>query len=186
MKRFFSALMGIALILGTSSCNKNFVEKTIDEDKQTMYTEFGDDYRWFETDVVLENWLDEKNDNTVETVLNIFQVVEIIDSTSADVFVHKFEHKDNEINRTIAHDFFVGNHQLNNVKITVSFKKAYDRVQKSKYEKPHSRQVVLRWEIGAEDCNPQWIFGNTQSQLYVDALTGEVSDTNPAYLPENK
>ena len=50
--------------------------------------------------------------------------------------------------------------------------------------KPHSKNVVLRKEIGSLDANPQYIFGNSQAQVYVDAVTGEVRGYNPAF-PEN-
>jgi hypothetical protein len=40
---------------------------------------------------------------------------------------------------------------------------------------------VLRKEVAPLDCNPQYIFGNKRAQLYVDAVTGEVKDYNPAY-----
>ena len=47
--------------------------------------------------------------------------------------------------------------------------------------KPHSKHVVLRKQIGPKACNPQWIFGNITSQIYVDAVTGEVNSKNPAF-----
>jgi hypothetical protein len=50
--------------------------------------------------------------------------------------------------------------------------------------KPHSRQVVLRKEVGPNSINPQYIFGNFQAQLYVDAVTGDVKTKNPAF-PDN-
>ena len=41
--------------------------------------------------------------------------------------------------------------------------------------------MVLRKQVGPVDANPQWIFGNLHSQIYVDAVTGAVSKDNPAF-----
>lgn len=55
----------------------------------------------------------------------------------------------------------------------------------SNFPKPHSRNCVLRREIGPiPDVNPQYIFGNTKSQLYVDAVTGSVTNHTPAFQPD--
>ena len=75
---------------------------------------------------------------------------------------------------------------MNNEAIKVSFKEAYNKIMATNYPKPHSRHVVLRKEIGPQDANPQYIFGNSQAQIYVDAVTGDVTDKNPAFPADLK
>ena len=70
---------------------------------------------------------------------------------------------------------------LNDEAIVLTFTEALDRVLAANYPKPHSKYVVLRKEIGPKAANPQYIFGNLKSQLYVDATTGAVSDSNPVF-----
>jgi len=49
------------------------------------------------------------------------------------------------------------------------------------FPKPHSRYVTLRNPIGPVAINTQWIFGNVREQLWCDAVTGEIRNSNPAF-----
>jgi hypothetical protein len=53
------------------------------------------------------------------------------------------------------------------------------------FPKPHSKHVTLRNPIGPVAINTQWIFGNVHEQIWVDAVTGECANSNPAF-PETK
>ena len=48
-----------------------------------------------------------------------------------------------------------------------------------------SRYVTLRNPIGPVAVNTQWIFGNIHEQIWVDAVTGDTKNSNPAF-PEEK
>lgn len=199
MKKLFIVLM---IVLGFTSCkcssdNQNdvnpiepvaelIVENTISMDKQSVYLNHGKDYRWFETGVVLKNWLDEENDGSIEMIVNVFQVVDYIDSTSFDTYVYKYQHTQDGTFENSVHGFWIEDSPLNEEVIKISFKDAYEKVQSVNYPKPHSRQVVLRKEVGPIDAHPQWIFGNSNAQLYVDAVTGEVRDYNPVFPKDTK
>ena len=188
-------LMGIMLMIGVSACTCSRQKKDVDPavaelvvenvvslDRQAMNLAHGGDYRWFETGVQLKNWLDEENDGSIDMVVNVFQVVEEYDSTSFDTFVYKYQHfSDGTVNEEGIHGFWVEDYPLNEEAIAVTFKEAFEKVQESNLPKPHTRQVVLRKQVGPVEANPQWIFGNLQSQIYVDAVTGEVRDYNPAF-----
>lgn len=41
--------------------------------------------------------------------------------------------------------------------------------------------ITLRLPVGPKDCNPQWTFGNEYDALFIDALTGDVTDWCPAF-----
>lgn len=183
-------------MIGVSSCTctqqkKDVVEPAVTElvvenaislDRQAMNLAHGGDYRWYETGVQLKNWLDEENDGAIDLVVNVFQVVEQYDSTSFDTFVYKYQHfSDGSANEEGIHGFWVEDYPLNEEVIKVSFKEAFEKVQEVNLPKPHTRQVVLRKQVGPVDANPQWIFGNLHSQIYVDAVTGAVSKDNPAF-----
>lgn len=204
MKKLFVILASLLLMIGVSSCNScsrpasgdvavadsvlvdsvlvdsAFVEKAINLDKEAMFLK-NSNYRWFETGVVLKNWLDEENDGSIEMVVNVFQVVEVIDSTSFDTYVVKFQHVGEDVIEDSVHGFWVEDYPLNEEVIKVSFKEAFEKVQEVNLPKPHTRQVVLRKQVGPVDANPQWIFGNLREQIYVDAVTGAVSKDNPAF-----
>ena len=199
MKKFLVFLMGIMFMIGVSACTctqqkktsepeaaELVVENVISLDRQAMFVAHGGDYRWYETGVQLKNWLDEENDGAIDLVVNVFQVIEKYDSTSFDTFVYKYQHfSDGSVNEEGIHGFWVEDYPLENEAIKVTFKEAYEKVQEVNLPKPHTRQVVLRKQVGPVEANPQWIFGNLHSQIYVDAVTGAVSKDNPAFAGLN-
>jgi hypothetical protein len=65
--------------------------------------------------------------------------------------------------------------------VKVTFAEALEKLNQVNFPKPHSRYCVLRKEVGPKDANVQYIFGNSHAQLYVDAVTGEVTDHNPVF-----
>ena len=199
MKKFFVILASLLLMIGVSSCNSCtnsstdpsfadvetvdslYVEHTIAVDRQAMYAKGVDnDYRWFETNIRLVNFLDEEYEG-IEEVVNVFQTVESRDEHSFDTVVYKFQHTADGTVEGFTHGFWVEDFPLNDEQVTVTFVQALEKVNEVNLLKPHSRYAVLRKQIGPVDANPQWIFGNSKAQLYVDAVTGEVSEDNPAF-----
>lgn len=159
------------------------VEHLTITDKEAIFLQYGGDYRWYETCILLADWLDsEDQEGLVAGVSNVFQVTYDKGGDSYDTYAIVYAHTPIASTIDTKHGFWVGDYPLNDAKITLTFQQAYEQVVKSNYVKPHSRQCVLRREVGpVPDVNPQYIFGNTHAQLYVDAVTGEVSSENPAF-----
>ena len=200
MKKFFIISFFVfcaSIFIGCSSCKNEkkdgnndtvstmIAENLISTDREDMFNNVSQDYRWFETCIKMKNYLDEENDGTIEELINTFQVV-IDYGKSADVYVYKYTHLCNgELIKDSTFDFVVGDEPLEHQKITVTFKQAFDNLMATNLPKPHSHYCVLRKEAGWLECNPQYIFGNSDVQVYVDAVTGEVRDYNPAF-PKDK
>lgn len=196
MKKILMFFMSILLMFSINSCSCDrqtddtsvvnapelIVENVVSTDRQTMYLSHGDDYRWFETGIQLKNFIDEENDGSIEMIVNVFQVVEKYSDTCFDTFVFKFQHfADGTVAKDSVHGFWVEDMPLENETIKVTFLEALEKLNEVNYPKPHSRQVVLRKEVGPVEANPQWIFGNMHYCLFVDAVTGEVTDKDPAF-----
>ena len=47
--------------------------------------------------------------------------------------------------------------------------------------KPHSKVCVLRKAVGPKEANVQYIFGNEDGAVFVDAVTGDVTDVDPFF-----
>lgn len=200
MKKIISFIMVMVLALTVVSCqcsgNKDkeqfvepveqvidsmYVEHTIATDRQAMFAKGVDnDYRWFETNIRLVNFLDEEYDG-IEEVVNVFQTVESRDAQSFDTVVYKFQHTAEGTVEGSTHGFWIEDYPLNDEEIKVTFEQALEKVNAVNLPKPHSRYAVLRKQVGPVAANAQWIFGNVRAQLYVDAVTGEVSEENPAF-----
>jgi len=161
------------------------VENVISMDRQDMFLNYKEDYRWFETCIVLADFLDaEGSEGKVYAVSNIFQYIIEKDEQSADVRVVMYNHLPDTTAVEVVNSFWVGDCVMNNSEIKLTFEQAYDRLMQANLPKPHSKQVVLRKELGPKDANPQYIFGNVQCHVYVDAVTGDVSTINPVYGEE--
>jgi len=147
-----------------------------------MYVNYKDDYRWYETEILLPEFMDSDNaTSSPEMVVNILQSI-VEKGNGADVWVHKFQHfKDG----TVAHDsiqgFWIENYALNDEVIKLNYTEAWDRMMATNYPKPHSRHVTLRNPIGPVAINTQWIFGNIHEQIWIDAVTGNATNSNPAF-----
>lgn len=177
----------IETVADTAVCENQplVVENLISTDRQYMYMNYGGDYRWFETCIVLQDFLDEENDGTITGVSNVFQVVDMSeDGKSADVFVILASHTADTTAYDVKHAFWVEDYPLNEEVITVTFEQAYEKLMATNCPKPHSKHVVLRKQVGPVDANPQYIFGNMNEVVFVDAMTGEVNTDNPAFPKE--
>lgn len=171
--------------VGTSQVTSVIVENTISTDREGLFINFGDNVRWFETTITLKDFLNDENcDGSVANVVNTFQKIITFDK-GYDTMVYLFQHDYLGTNKLDSiHTWFAEDNPLNEEQITLTFNDAFNRVMESNYPKPHSRYCVLRKEVGPVAANPQYIFGNNKSQLYVDAVTGEVNVQNPAYNKE--
>lgn len=162
------------------------VDHIIAMDRQAMFLKFGDQYRWYETDILLPEFLDSENVTSTPVMLvNVFQSIIEYDN-GADTYVWKFQHfPDGTVNVDSVHGFWIENWPLNDEVLKVNYAQAWDKMMAVNYPKPHSRHVTLRNPIGPVSVNTQWIFGNIRAQIWIDAVTGNATNSNPAF-PEEK
>ena len=162
------------------------VEHAIAMDRQTMYLKFKDNYRWYETEILLPYFLDSDSATSNPVmIVNILQSI-VEEGNGFDTWVWKFQHfPDGTVLKDSIQGFWIENYSLNEEVLTVKYTEAYDKMMAVNYKKPHSRHVTLRNPIGPVAVNTQWIFGNIKEQIWVDAVTGECKNSNPAF-PEEK
>lgn len=159
---------------------KFVVENIISADKQYMFVNYGGDYKWFETNVLLKGYLDEDGSGDIDGVSNVFQVSQV-EQDSGDSYVILMAHTPTADSIDVKHGFWIEDCPMNDDAINITYRQAFDAIMRANYPKPHSRQCSLRKPLGPKDCNAQWVFGNTRAQLWVDAVTGSVATSNPAF-----
>ena len=196
MKKIFLILMLALSIVSCNNCGNKpevlevmtpelNVENIISMDKEYMFLHYGGDYRWFETNIVLKDYLNsEECDGTIAGLANVFQVLEEKDN-GFDVFCIFATHTKDTTAYNTQHGFYIEDFPLENDTIKLTFADAFQKIQEVNAPKPASKNCVLRKPIGPKVCNPQYVFGNTKAQLWVDAITGDVRTSNPAF-PEEK
>ena len=189
MKKLLVFLMGIMLMLGVSSCRctkeeepvVEFTEATIAADRAQM-DEMVDAYKWFETRAEYDNFFDADTTLTITKVESLFQVA-VEDSLGVKTFVYDFVHSPGveDVTPDPIEGFILDDQPLNDEQIVLTFSEALERLYEANLPKPHSAKVVLRKALGPKVANAQYIFGNTEEQVFVDAVTGDVTDKNPVY-----
>ena len=160
------------------------IESLIAMDRMYMYMNYGEDYRWYEVQARLNNFLDEENDGSMESVTIVFQAIVNRSESSFDTLVVMFTHDESGVDISVNHSFWIEDYSLNDEKIVLTFDEAFDKIHQVNLPKPHSKNVTLRNPIGPKAVNAQYIFGNLRSQLWVDSVTGEVATSNPAFPPQ--
>lgn len=156
------------------------VDKAITLDKEWMFKNYGQNYKFFESQVLFNKLLTEEDPQVVE-VTNIFQYNL---EGSSDVFVVMFTHNvDGYENIQIIESFWIEDFPLNDEEYEYDFKACYNKLMEANIVKPHSRHATLRKQVGPVAAPAQWIFGNIKETVFVDTVTGEVSGINPFFLP---
>lgn len=162
------------------------VEQTISLDHQAMYINHGGDYRWFETEILLPEFMDSENATSNPVmIVNVFQSV-VERKNGFDTWVHKYQHfNDGTVLNDSIRGFWIENMPLEDKVIKLKYVDAWDKLMQVNFPKPHSKHVTLRNPIGPISINTQWIFGNVHEQVWVDAVDGNCRNSNPAF-PEEK
>lgn len=157
------------------------VENVISTDRETMFLYYDDDYRWYETCILMKDFMDTDPTDSVIMVNSIFQVV-TERGRGYDTHVVRISHQLDTSYVEVVEGFWIEDFPMNNEEIVITFAEAWRLAMEANCPKPHSQHCVLRKEVGPNAANPQYIFGNSKCQIYVDATTGEVSAVNPVIL----
>lgn len=189
MKRILSVLMVALMAVSLASCDwfkKNdtkkevVVENLVSEDTKYMVENYDTAFVYYETEIILKDYLDGECDGSFESVTNVFQAMTLVDSTLQPTVV-KFIHIGEMSKIEKENGYWLEDMPLRDGDVMVSYKDAYQKINEVNYPKPHARACTLRKEVGPCPANAQYIFGDVHAQLYVDAVTGNVSENSPAF-----
>lgn len=79
-------------------------------------------------------------------------------------------------------DVWIEDADMSDKKINLSAEDALKRLKEWNGVLPHGcNSITLRYPVGPKDCNVQWVFGDVYDVLFIDAVTGEVRDYDPAF-----
>lgn len=189
MKRILSVLMIALMAISLTSCDwfkKNeqpvkeqpTVESYIESDVEYMLSNYDSTYAWYETEVIYNDFLDEENDGTYESIKSVYQYEKITD-TGTIVNAVTIWHVGDSTSVEVVDTWYAECFDLRESEICLTFKDAYDAIMAVNLPKPHTRCCVLRDQVGPVAANPQYIYG--VGLLFVDAVSGEVSEINPVF-----
>lgn len=82
-------------------------------------------------------------------------------------------------------DVWIEDGDMSEAVIKLSAEDAMNRLKEWNGTVPTSRSMVLRLPIGPRRCNAQWVIGNIGMVIFIDAVTGEITDWCPAFPNPN-
>ena len=197
VKKIF-ILATIALAMFMVSCNSCSKPKDLEPENtefacidvtETQLNDFSymgmhyENYEWMESCIDMVDFIDEADTFNVSGVANVFKVI-YVDSITGGFrpIVVLIAHTADTTAYEVKEGLWVGDNDMREfVPLDVDFPTAWNRMMETNCVKPHSRHCVLRKEVGPKNCNPQYIFGNKTRQVYVDCITGDVTDKNPVF-----
>jgi len=79
-------------------------------------------------------------------------------------------------------DVWIEDRDMSNAQVKLSAEEALTRLKEWNGILPKDCNfIILRLPVGPKDCNPQWTFGDVGDVLFIDAVTGEIRDYDPAF-----
>lgn len=153
--------------------------------RQTMFMTLGvEEYEWRNSKIVF-------NDSIKADNIDDLHVTDI-----NDVFYYLDEQKGPQvqfINSNVKNgtqipwpinDVWIEDDNLSGAPIKLTAEQVLMRLKEVNCPIPPAKSMSLRLPIGPCECNPQYVVGDVYDVLFIDAVTGEVSNWNPAFNPK--
>lgn len=83
-------------------------------------------------------------------------------------------------------DVWIEDAKLDDKEIKLSAEDVLQRLKEWNGILPPAISMSLRYPVGPCECNAQWVIGNEFDVIFIDAVTGEISNWCPAFNPNNK
>lgn len=78
-------------------------------------------------------------------------------------------------------DVWIEDSDLSGLQIKLTAEDALQRLKEWNGVIPEASSLSLRCPVGPKACNAQWVIGGVYDVLFIDAVTGAVSDKCPAF-----
>lgn len=78
-------------------------------------------------------------------------------------------------------DVWIEDKDMSHLLIKLSAEDALQRLKEWNGVIPPAKFLSLRCPVGPKECNAQWVVGNEYNVLFIDAVTGDICNRNPAF-----
>ena len=152
--------------------------------RQTMFAITGDHYEWRNSKVLF-------NDSITLESIDDLKVVEVTDvfyywNAGPNVQFIASNVKKGTIIPPVIHDVWIEDADLSYKEIKLSAEDVLNRLKEWNGLIPPAVSMSLRYPVGPCECNAQWVIGNAYDVIFIDAVTGDISNWCPAFNPNNK
>ena len=215
MKKFIFLMLTavlLCMVAGMSSCKscgkgepgEPIVEKAVQADydgvvvdftagvdhiqslhRQKMYTlNDGANYEWRNSKVLFNDTITWENIDELK-VVEVTDVFFYWNSEGPHVQFIATNVKDGTIIYKPIRDVWIEDDNLSDKEVKLSADDVLQRLKEFNGLIPPAISMSLRYPVGPCECNAQWVVGDAYDVIFVDAVTGDVSNWNPAFNPNN-
>ena len=155
--------------------------------RQTMYSTLGvKQFEWRNSKVLFNDSINYEN-------IDELKVVEV-----TDVFYYWDSKKGPQVQfiasnvkagtliPPVIRDVWIEDADLSDKEIKMTCEDVLQRLKEWNGVLPSAISMTLRYPVGPCECNAQWVIGDVYDVIFVDAVTGDISNWNPAFNPNNK
>ena len=147
--------------------------------RQTMFSLYnGSQYAWYETRVLFNDSLtyETLTELNVVDVTDIFQVFNPFRCQYISTNVAK-----GTIIPPAIPDVWIEDCDMSELQIKLNVEDVLERLQEYNGTIPPAIGMTLRCPLGPRKCNAQWVIGNIMEVIFVDAVTGDITNWCPAF-----
>ena len=147
--------------------------------KQKMYDLYkGENYAWYETRILFNDSirLEALDDLHVTDVTNIFQLFDPARSQTISTDIKK-----GTIVPKPIYDIWIEDVDMSKSPIKLTVKDVLEKLKTWDGILPPAISITLRQPLGPRRCNPQYVIGNIMDVIFVDAVTGDITNWCPAF-----
>lgn len=155
--------------------------------RQTMYSLIdSEDYEWRNSKVLFNDTITlESIDNLhVVEVTDVFFYWDAVKGPQTQIIASNVAKGTTIL--PVIHDTWIEDANLSDKEIKLTVKDVLNRLKEWNGVLPPALGMSLRYPVGPCECNAQWVIGNEYDVIFIDAVTGEISNWNPAFNPNNK
>lgn len=147
--------------------------------RQKMYAEVSKEYEWRNSKILFNDTIRQNNldDLHVVDVTDVFQYW----NEGPQVQFISTNVKKGTVMPTPVHDVWIEDASLNDCPIKLSCEDVLKRLKEWNGVIPPAVSISLRNPVGPRNCNAQWVVGDVFDVIFVDAVTGEIVNWNPAF-----
>jgi len=154
--------------------------------RQTMFTLIdGGYYEWRNSKVLFNDSITFENIDELK-VLDVTDVFFYWSDKGPQVQYIATNVEKGTIIYPVIRDVWIEDASLNDKEIVLSAEDVLQRLKEWNGILPPAVCMSLRNPVGPCECNAQWVIGNEFDVIFIDAVTGEISNWCPAFNPNNK
>ncbi len=151
--------------------------------RQTMFSLIGGkDFQWRNSRVMLNDTVTMENIDDLH-IVSVNDVFFYWDSEKGPMVQYINSHVKNGVQIPFPiNDVWIEDADMSKKPIKISAEDALKRLKEWNGVLPQGCSfLTLRYPVGPKECNVQWVFGDVKDALFIDAVTGEVRDYDPAF-----